>query len=82
MNKILLAILSILLLINCKQNNSSNYFVEGVSIPIINMNGTWKINIDPVGKFWELDVLNEEWKDIQVPGECMMQGFPIKHDQP
>ncbi len=50
--------------------------------PIINLNGIWKINLDPSGNFWKEEILNEEWKDIQVPGECMMQGFPIKHDQP
>ncbi|MEN8194449.1 MAG: glycoside hydrolase family 2 TIM barrel-domain containing protein, partial [Bacteroidota bacterium] len=33
-------------------------------------------------EFWKIDELSKEWKDIQVPGECMMQGFPIKHDIP
>lgn len=82
MKKLLIAIFSILLLINCTQKEPSDYYVEGVSDPIVNLNGTWKININPPEKFWELDTLHEEWKDIQVPGECMMQGFPIKHDQP
>ncbi len=33
-------------------------------------------------KFWTIDTLNEEWKEIQVPGEYTMQGISIKHDIP
>ncbi len=80
--KILLTIMVALLMINCEQNEPLDYYVENVSNPIINLNGTWKININPADRFWELDELNEEWENITVPGECMMQGFPIKHDKP
>ncbi|MBE9511765.1 MAG: beta-galactosidase [Bacteroidetes bacterium] len=82
MKRTIITILSVLLLISCKQNDPSIFYVNGVSDPIINLNGTWKVNINPPEKFLELDELNEKWKDIQVPGECMMQGFPIKHDKP
>jgi len=82
MKRIIITILSVLLLISCKQNDYSTYYINGVSNPIVNLNGTWKVNINPPEEFWELVALNDEWKDIQVPGECMMQGFPIKHDKP
>ncbi len=81
MKKIPIIIVSVLLLISCNQYNSS-YFVEGVSNPVINLNGTWKVNTNPSGEYWKIGLLNEEWKDIQVPGECMMQGFLIKQDKP
>ncbi|MCD4731572.1 MAG: beta-galactosidase, partial [Bacteroidales bacterium] len=82
MKKLLISVLSILLLVSCKQNDSSICFVDGVSNPIINLNGTWKVNINQPEESWNLIELNSEWKDIQVPGELMMQGFPIKHDVP
>ncbi len=82
MNKIVTIIVSILLLASCKINESPLIYVEGVSNPIINLNGGWKINTNPSVEFWEMDILNEEWNDIQVPGECMMQGYLIKHDIP
>ena len=78
----LISFLSILLLIGCKQNDSITYFVDGVSNPVINLNGIWKVNINPPEESWQLIELNSDWKDIQVPGELMMQGFPIKHDVP
>ncbi len=81
MRKLILLILLPLVLITCKQIDSSDYYIDSVSNPIINLNGTWKVNINPQEKFWEIVALNDEWKDIQVPGECMMQGFSIKHDQ-
>jgi hypothetical protein len=80
MKKIVFTIISVLLLIS-KQSFSADNKVEGVLNPVVNINGTWKINTNPTGNFWEVNVLNDEWKDIQVPGEVMMQGFPIKHDK-
>ncbi|MFC2096897.1 glycoside hydrolase family 2 TIM barrel-domain containing protein [Bacteroidota bacterium] len=82
MKKIIITILSLILLISCKTDKLSTYYIDGVTNPIINLNGNWKVNINPPEEFWKLEVLNEEWKDIKVPGECMMQGFPIKHDKP
>jgi beta-galactosidase/beta-glucuronidase len=46
------------------------------------LNGTWKLSINPQSGF-ENDTLNTEgWRNIQIPGECQMQGFAIKHDVP
>jgi len=56
--------------------------VTGVNDPVISLNGTWKFSMTPPEKFWGNDVEFQEWPDIQVPGECQMQGFAIKHDQP
>ena len=56
--------------------------VPGVKAPVISLNGTWKINMDPPESFWEKGVDFSGWQDIQVPGECQMQGFAIRHDKP
>ncbi len=82
MKKLVLSVLSVLLLVSCKQDDTSDLFVAGVSNPVINLNGIWKINTNPSGAFWEPGELGDQWKDLEVPGECMMQGVPIKHDQP
>ncbi len=57
-------------------------WVEGVEKPVISLNGTWKLSMAPPEKFWENEVDFSSWSDILVPGECQMQGFAIKHDQP
>ncbi|HSO85700.1 MAG TPA: glycoside hydrolase family 2 TIM barrel-domain containing protein [Draconibacterium sp.] len=76
-------ILSILIIISCGQkHNISEVWVEGVKQPVINLNGTWKFTMTPPENFWENSVDFSVWSDIQVPGECQMQGFAIKHDQP
>jgi beta-galactosidase/beta-glucuronidase len=80
--KIIIMILFVGIFFSCKQEQSFEYYVEGVSSPIIKLNGIWKFNIEPRGDFWAFDTQTKDWKDIQVPGECMMQGFAIKHDEP
>ncbi len=86
--KILLPFIFVLLILNSCNNDSTlvsstiTTKIKGVSEPSIELNGTWKVNIDPEDNFWKLSTLSSDWKDIQVPGEVMMQGFPIKHDQP
>jgi beta-galactosidase len=55
--------------------------VTGISHPVISLNGTWKFTMSPPEKFWENSVDFQHWSDILVPGECQMQGFPIRHDQ-
>ena len=82
MKKKLIIIFLAILFVSCKQNKPTDFYVEGVSNPIINLNGIWKINTNPPEKFWTLNTLNEEWKEIQVPGECAMQGVSIKHNIP
>ena len=46
------------------------------------LNGTWKLSLSPLSGFENNDMNMEGWHDIQVPGECQMQGFAIKHDKP
>ena len=82
MKKTLIIITSILLLVSCTHHESDIFYIEGVSSPQINLNGTWKINTNPPEEFWTLNTLNKEWIEIQVPGECAMQGISIKHDIP
>ncbi|MDP2844403.1 MAG: hypothetical protein Q8O06_12305, partial [Acetobacterium sp.] len=57
--------------------------MKNVSDPVISLNGTWKLNLEPENNFWKaVREIGVEWKEITVPGECMMQGFSIKHDIP
>ncbi len=48
----------------------------------INLNGTWKLSLDASPGFERNETNTDRWHDIQVPGECQMQGFAIKHDHP
>ena len=82
MKKTLILIISVLVLASCEHHESKLFYVEGVSKPQINLNGTWKINTNPPEEFWLVDTLNEDWIEMQVPGECAMQGISIKHDIP
>ena len=77
-----LLLASMLILVNCSEVSRSSYYVESVNEPIINLNGNWKISLTPIGEFWKDSILNATWKDIDVPGEVMMQGFSIKNDIP
>jgi hypothetical protein len=61
---------------------SQDIYVTGVSEPVLSLNGTWSICLNPAGKFWGEDQLTNVWHDIQVPGEAMMQGYSIRHDVP
>ena len=71
-----------LLLWGCNHPELPDSVVTGVKNPVISLNGTWKITLNPPDKFWENGTNTAGWADIQVPGECQMQGFPVKHDQP
>ncbi|MEA3477621.1 MAG: hypothetical protein U9R60_05545 [Bacteroidota bacterium] len=80
---VLLICLSVFTFFACdKQSVFKEIEVSGVSDPAISLNGTWNFSMAPPEKFWENDVDFQDWPDIQVPGECQMQGFAIKHDQP
>jgi len=80
-NSVFLSIV-VLMIMGCSQSKLSDYHVAGVSRPVISLNGTWHINPDPPDEYWKQKIINKGWKTIQVPGEAMMQGFPIEHDQP
>lgn len=56
--------------------------VAGTKNPVINLKGTWKFTMNPPENFWTIETAPNNWSDIQVPGECAMQGFAIKHDAP
>ena len=67
----------------CKTSTpNQNIQVTGIQTPVILLNGSWKFNMNPPAEFWNNDVDFQGWADIQVPGECQMQGMAIKHDQP
>ncbi len=74
--------LSVILFGCSKQSEIKKIEVAGVKNPEISLNGTWKFSMTPPEKFWENNVDFKSWADIQVPGECQMQGFAIKHDIP
>jgi len=57
-------------------------YVDSVENPVISLNGSWYINIEPKKNFWENNDIPRKWEKIQVPGEAMMQGFSIKTDSP
>jgi hypothetical protein len=52
----------------------------GVTTPVRSLNGTWKFTLDPPERFWSDDVDASDWSNIEVPGECTMQGFGIARD--
>jgi hypothetical protein len=54
--------------------------VAGVKNPVVSLNGTWKFTLTPPENFWSEDVDPAGWADIEVPGECLMQGFEIRHN--
>jgi beta-galactosidase len=54
--------------------------VAGVKNPLVSLNGTWKFTLTPPANFWSDDVSPAGWADIEVPGECLMQGFEIRHN--
>ncbi|MGO4291837.1 glycoside hydrolase family 2 TIM barrel-domain containing protein [Chitinophaga sp. RAB17] len=47
----------------------------GVKQAVISLSGVWDINFNAMSA-------TGGWKQIQVPGEPAMQGFPVNHDQP
>lgn len=49
--------------------------------PVVSLNGTWKFNLTPPAKFWDVLVNDKDWPDILVPGEPAMQGFQVEHDK-
>ncbi len=64
------------------QSNLTNYYITDVVNPNINLNGIWKVNVNPPERFWLIQKFDKDWIDVKVPGELMMQGIPIKHDIP
>jgi len=65
-----------------KAQSTMEIYVKDVSGPVISLTGDWKICLKPQRNFWEGNSPDCDWQNIQVPGEVMMQGYPIKHDKP
>jgi len=48
--------------------------------PVIDLAGAWKFTLNPPERFWVNSSDVRGWSDIQVPGECVTQGFVISRD--
>jgi len=55
--------------------------IPSIGKPVVNLNGTWKINTRPENNS-RTDKMFTSWDDIRVPGELAMQGFDIEYDKP
>ena len=51
--------------------------VTGINKLTYNLNGKWLFNPAHKKEFWKLGATNE-WKEIEVPGEWVMQGFNVE----
>jgi Glycosyl hydrolases family 2, TIM barrel domain/Glycosyl hydrolases family 2, sugar binding domain/Glycosyl hydrolases family 2 len=51
-----------------------------VEKPVLSLNGAWKFTLRPPARFWLDKADLSGWDDIEVPGECTMQGFAIARD--
>jgi len=69
-----------ILSISCSDNVS--YLVKGVSEPVISLNGKWNIITSGYEDALQLPTGTLKWIDIDVPGEVMMQGISVRHNQP
>lgn len=54
--------------------------IARVAKPTLTLNGTWRFTLRPPAQFWLNDAGPSGWDDIEVPGECTMQGFQIARD--
>jgi len=75
-------LITLFVIIGISCNNKSELIIKGVNEPFISLEGTWQVLSGSYDSIMKLNQLNVDWYDIKVPGECMMQGFPIKHDEP
>jgi beta-galactosidase len=82
MKKYLLFIFLCLLLLNQACKHHPEIYVKDVNKPLISLNGSWEICLAPYDNIIKRISDSIVWNEIKVPGECMMQGYAIKHDQP
>ena len=57
-----------------------DYQVSGVEQPEISLNGIWNFTMHPPSSYGDEQLDRVDWKEVKVPGELVMQGFPIRHD--
>ena len=82
MKNSLLLVSTFIFLVNQSCNSNRELFVKGVENPVIDLNGTWEICLKPYESIVSSMGDSIIWNQIKVPGECMMQGYAIKHDKP
>ena len=84
MNKLrnLLVVLTIIAGCATPDFHNEEIVVTGTLQPVVSLNGTWKLTLNPPVNFYSTEVSFSGWNDIKVPGECAMQGFAIKHNTP
>ncbi len=81
MNKLYLpVVLSLFLGISCSDDDA--FRIKGVKEPVISLNGKWEICTSSYDEVIRASTGLLKWNEIDVPGEAMMQGIPVKHDQP
>jgi hypothetical protein len=54
--------------------------VAGVSQPIVDLAGTWKLTTSPPAEFWANGVDPAGWPNVTVPGELTSQGILFARD--
>jgi hypothetical protein len=54
--------------------------VAGVSQPLVDLGGNWKLVTSPPADFWTNRVDPSGWSDIKVPGELAAQGIQLARD--
>ena len=54
--------------------------VAGVSHPVVDLGGTWKVTTSPPAEFWGNGIDPSGWTDITVPGELTAQGIEFARD--
>jgi hypothetical protein len=84
MNKLGYLLVALTIIAGCATPDFQNeeIVVNGTSQPVISLNGIWKLTLTPPVNFYSTEVSFSGWNNINVPGECAIQGFAIKHNTP
>jgi len=82
MNRLCFTFLTVFIILSISCHRKVELFVKGIAQPLISLNGTWSICLSPYENIAKTDQDSIQWIYVEVPGECMMQGIPVRHDQP